>query len=69
MLRVPFELRYYLFLFYDSDISMISVRYLCGKTKRRRDLSRRLKQFMMEYRFLPSSLLAARIYNTDISIK
>ncbi len=46
----------------------ISVRYLCRNSKRRADLSRYFKWFIMESRFLPSSQISGRMYNTVVSI-
>jgi hypothetical protein len=46
---------------------------LCRQSIHRSDLSRYLKRFMMEgpggANFLPSSLLSAKMYNTDVSVK
>jgi hypothetical protein len=44
-------------------------RLFCRHSKCRRELSHYLKRFMMESRFLPSSVFAAKIYITVVSIQ
>ena len=47
----------------------ISVRCLCRNTKCRADFSRYLKRFIMDSRFLPSSQISGKIYNSVVSNK
>ncbi len=45
-----------------------NARFPCRPSKFRCGLSRYLKRSVMESRFLPSSLLSGRIYNTVVSV-
>jgi hypothetical protein len=47
----------------------ISVRYLCRNIKRWANFSRYLKRFILDSRFLPSSQISEKMYNSVVSNK
>jgi hypothetical protein len=57
----------------DAEVTtamlLISVRYICRNTKCRADFSRYLKRFIMDSRFLPSSQISGKMYNSVVSNK
>ncbi len=57
----------------DAEVTtamlQILVRYLCRNTKCRVDFSCYLKRFIMDSRFLPSSRISGKIYNSVVSNK
>jgi hypothetical protein len=47
----------------------ISVMYICRNNKCWADFSRYLKRFIMDSRFLPSSQISGKMYNSVVSNK
>ncbi len=49
-------------------ISVAPVRYLCRNIKFWADFSRYLKRFIMDSRYLPSSQISGKMYNSVVEI-